>query len=203
MSHRKREDWFTAAIPILKKKGLDGITIDVLCVSLERTKGSFYHHFKNQDAFLKEFIDWWYTTSTAELIEEINQAGTAAQKMQLIESYGYALDLELENAMRAWARTDARAADVINRMDETRLRFLVSIYKSFITDEQLAVSMANIDYAMSIGFIVMDPNELKNNRKTMQDYIKVLSLSFLSLAKVKSALHPDVNQVEWEQLFLR
>ena len=52
-------DWITAGLELLSREGISGVKIQRLCERLNVTKGSFYWHFTDLDAFLGAMAKHW------------------------------------------------------------------------------------------------------------------------------------------------
>ena len=52
-------DWITAGLELLADDGIGGVKIQRLCERLGVTKGSFYWHFTDLDAFLGAMAKHW------------------------------------------------------------------------------------------------------------------------------------------------
>jgi|GEM_PF-437966 len=202
MSVVKREDWFLAALPILKTKGIDGVTIESLCESVNRTKGSFYHHFKDQAVFTQALLDWWFDISTNNVINIVDLESSPAEKMEKLEEISSTMDLQIEVAFRGWAHFEERAAKIMKKVDDTRNRFLADIYKEFIKDEELAESLAAIDYAAFLGFLLMDFNLFKSESMTYRKYSSLYNEAMLLLVKRKEQFRKNVDISEMKKLFM-
>jgi AcrR family transcriptional regulator len=58
-----REAWLEAALEVLARQGQAKLRVETLARQLGVTKGSFYHHFKNREAFLKALLAYWAEAS--------------------------------------------------------------------------------------------------------------------------------------------
>jgi len=65
-----KEDWCKEGMDILNTDGFSKITIENLCSKLKVTKGSFYHHFGNMEAYIEALMQYWLEKHTRQLIEE-------------------------------------------------------------------------------------------------------------------------------------
>ncbi len=50
--------WFEQGFEILKTKGAADLTIENLTTRLNKTKGSFYHHFKSRNNYFEKFFSF-------------------------------------------------------------------------------------------------------------------------------------------------
>ena len=67
-----RGDWLQAAIRLLIEEGPSSLTIDSLCAAMKKTKGSFYHHFKDVHELRMALIADWEERHTDALVQQAN-----------------------------------------------------------------------------------------------------------------------------------
>jgi len=64
VSTTTRADWVAAGLELLRDGGEDAVTVDRLCATLGRTKGSFYHHFEDSAAYQGALLEHWANLHT-------------------------------------------------------------------------------------------------------------------------------------------
>src|SRR5690606_23931217 len=67
-------DWVEAALEVLVDKSIDSVRVDVLAKGLNVTRGSFYWHFKDRDALLRQLLTTWRNTMTEQLIDRFEHS---------------------------------------------------------------------------------------------------------------------------------
>ena len=121
-----REAWTTFALSVLAEEGLDGLRVEVLARRLNVTKGSFYWHFKDRQALLNAVTSHWRD----QRIQEVEaQATVPAEQARahihaIIDHYSTQPNrqrMQLELAMRDWARRDQLVAAAVEAVDQARL----------------------------------------------------------------------------------
>lgn len=176
MSQLKREDWLERGLMLLAQEGADALTIDSLCQRFGVTKGSFYHHFKNRQAFLEALLEFWEEKYTNQFIA-YSQAGATpleqlARLQQLVvENFGTA-----EKTIRAWAQTDALARSFQERVDQRRIQYLVELQLRLGQKPELAQSMAHLQYATLIGSSQIFPPLRAEDLQAMFELVSRLML---------------------------
>ncbi len=147
---------------LLRDGGQDTLTIERLCDALQKTKGSFYHHFESMDAYLDAVLQAWEERNTNAPIEEANRKPSAAARRTTLGSVVKRLDSRLDIAVRAWGLRDARARAYVRRVDEARIRYLAELvphelprhkrlllgrlqYAAFLGSQQLAPTFDDAD----------------------------------------------------------
>lgn len=138
-ARRNVNDWITAGLELLADDGIGGVKIQRLCERLGVTKGSFYWHFTDLDAFLGAIAKHWEDGARIfrDRFTEMAQKD-AAQTLRDAVSYSYDNRLgRLERAMRDWSRTDPRASAAIQASDKLAFASLVSSFEllGFSADE--------------------------------------------------------------------
>jgi len=127
--------WLNKGFEILKKNGAARLIIENLSNSLNKTKGSFYHHFKNRNDFFEKLLEEWEERQTLEIIKTSKREKSfndINQKLLLLSQEKY--DPELEMAIRAWALRDPLVRSFQQRIDYQRVEFLNEMF-SHITDD--------------------------------------------------------------------
>jgi len=166
-------DWLNFGLDTINT-GAD-LTIDGLCRTAGKTKGSFYHHFKNHNEFVSAMMQHWEKTSTAAVIKEsleiTGSNGTSGPALRRV--IDRVLDHKLEVALRRFAAGNTIAAEIMGRVDETRLFHLIGLI-SALPDQtrQSAEWLARIEYAMFVGCQVLwpekEPETLFNSDGTLK-----------------------------------
>jgi len=120
-----RERYFEAALDVIARQGVEAVTIAALCQQLEVTIGSFYHHFKGREAFLRAFYGWWETAHAFHLVDQARQEPDPAARLALLKRLAAGLPHRAEVAIRGWSRSHPDAAAAQARVDEARIDVVV------------------------------------------------------------------------------
>lgn len=144
--------WFHQGFNILKTGGAADLTIENLAKKLDRTKGSFYHHFKSRDHYFKKLLEFWEEKQTFNIIETSRQEKTfKGINETLLRLSKENLDPKIEVAIRAWALRDPMVREFQERIDLQRVDFLRAMF-SLMTDDPAQVEMISfIRYCFYIG----------------------------------------------------
>jgi len=144
--------WFEQGFNILKTCGAADLTIENLTNKLNKTKGSFYHHFKNRDDYFEKLLGFWEEKQTFN-IEEIRKQEKSFKGINstLLKLSKKNMDPDIEVAIRAWALRDPLARSFQERIDSQRMGFLRAMF-SLMTDDPEQVEMISlIRYCFYIG----------------------------------------------------
>ncbi len=151
-----RQDWILAGLKTLAGDGIEAVRVEPLAKALGVTKGSFYWHFKNRDAFLKALLDEWRARATMNVITEVDRRGGDAQArlralFTIVLSGTGRLDMEI----RAWAAKDRHARAALLRVDRTRLDYVEALFEELGFAPEEAKARARFVYQALIGQFAM------------------------------------------------
>jgi AcrR family transcriptional regulator len=142
------DDWTERALALLMDEGVGAIKINRLCKELGVTKGSFYWHFADLDAFLAAIAEKW-CTETREALRSLSELDALpplerirAMALRLIDDRSW----KVERALRDWARDDAAVAAVIDEADQ----FVFGLVQAAL----LELGHAEQDARMRAGLLV-------------------------------------------------
>ncbi len=120
------------------------------------TKGSFYHHFKNIDAFKAALLEAWEQDSL-EIIREITKDEISPDILHKLIAEFEKRSPKPEIRIRAWAVTDKAACESIERLDVERIAFLTKVLTPVFGAGNRASAFAAVFYAVIIGSLSMHP----------------------------------------------
>lgn len=172
MSRKSKQDWLEEGLVVLTLIGEAGLTIDRLTSRLGVTKGSFYHHFKNRQAFSDELLAYWEEKTTTEVITLCEVGQTPAEKSRLLKKLATGhQDDELETAIRAWSIRDPRVKKHRERVDEKRFEYIHRLTAEFVKDKRKARILARLRSAVHIAAPQMSPPV---SRKEFEDLLAAI-----------------------------
>lgn len=151
MARTSRETWMDEGLQLLREGDVSTVRIDTLCQRLGMTKGSFYHHFKHQHEFLESLLQHWETTYTSQFIDYAEEGTTPQAKIERLNQIILMRGSAPEVSIRAWALHDKQARETVNRVDQRRMDYLVSLYVALGQDEVQARILAKAVYAIIVG----------------------------------------------------
>src|SRR5690606_15051245 len=99
------DDSLRAGLDLLAAEGINGIKIQRLCDRLGVTKGSFYWHFQDLDAFLGALAARW---SEEGIGATITGSDSAMDLLEAMELFADKRNRDLTRAIRDWAQNDER-----------------------------------------------------------------------------------------------
>lgn len=169
--------WADAALAELAVHGIDGVRVEVLAKRLEVTKGSFYWHFKDRDALLAMMLERWRRRATLALIERLDRKSTSPQE-RLRELLRLPLKLErsahaaaIELAIRLWGRSDLRARQALEEVDELRLHYLEQLMIAAGSPPESARAKAILAYSYQRVAATLIPSDSLNLIQQCEDIL--------------------------------
>ncbi len=152
MKRINKTTWFEQGFKILKTRGAADLTIENLTKKLNKTKGSFYHHFKSRDDYFEKLLIYWEEKQTFDIFEISKQKKTFKEiNSTLLRLSKENMDPEIEVAIRSWALRDPLARTFQERIDSQRLGFLRSMFSLMTEDPEQVEMISLIRYCLYIG----------------------------------------------------
>jgi AcrR family transcriptional regulator len=151
-----RSRWIEEGLRALAGGGPDGVRIELLAKELGVTKGGFYWHFDGRRALLDEMLDTWERVVIDEVIEAVErEGGDARKKLRLLFVLAYEYStadlVEIELAVREWARRDEDVASRLKRVDNRRMEYMRSLFSEFCADRDEVELRCMVAMSIFIG----------------------------------------------------
>jgi len=158
MTRVTRDDWIEEGFRILVEEGDGGLTVDALCARLDRSKGSFYHHFEGRPGYVRALLETWERAATDRLIETGHAEAPVEDRLRAVNRQASELkNARLERAIRGWAAREPLAAEIQDRVDRRRLSFLEELCAERMGPGESARRMARVFQLTFVGAQHLDP----------------------------------------------
>ena len=158
MNRTSREDWIEEGLRVLAADGDGALTVDVLCERLERSKGSFYHHFEGRTGYVRDLLAEWERRATDRLIEAGRGSGPVEDRLRAVNQKASELrNARLERAIRVWSAREPLAARAQDRVDAKRLEFLNDLCRERMGPGEPAQRLARIFQLVFVGAQHLEP----------------------------------------------
>ncbi len=121
--------WIEAGQSVLRTQGISGVRIGALTKKLGVSSGSFYHHFKNMDAYHHALTEYYAKEQWQRILDQAgaNNLGTPVERLKAIGRTSARTHFaKLAYAMRAWANISAQAAAAVQEFDLIGFGYLES-----------------------------------------------------------------------------
>lgn len=142
-------DWCRAGLGLLRDEGPRAVTVERLCAALGRTKGSFYHHFRDLPDFQAALLADWEELHTGRPIAAASRAEGRARRSALLDAVALGIDHDLDRAVRAWGRHDGRVQEAVRRVDARRMGTLADLHRALGRSDPRG--LAELEYAVFLG----------------------------------------------------
>lgn len=166
-------DWINAATSLLVEKSIDAVGVDALAKQLGVTRGSFYWHFTNREDLLNQILNNWKDRATDNVIRRFTREGVKPQELiaelTLLPFHGHTAreSASLELAIRAWARRDPDARQVVDQVDAERLSYISQCFSALGHDiaEARARAFALYAYMMSESLLYNQGSDIEKEAR--------------------------------------
>lgn len=131
----KKPDWLHAGFHALVADGPAALKAEPLSRRLGTTKGSFYWHFKDVPDFHDALLQTWEAQAYADIVAELQTGDTAHDRLKRLDRIAFGTDprafgeVDVEPAIRAWARSEEKVSSAVARVDEERLTYLGALLR--------------------------------------------------------------------------
>jgi AcrR family transcriptional regulator len=166
MTRLERTDWLDFALGELAEKGHGALKAQTLAARLGVTRGSFYRHFEDLEAFKRDLIAHWTDRTTEELVRAVVREGDAEHQLIGLMRRAFSSGVALERAVRAWATADSHVAELVSAVDWRRVRFAEQLLTALGVPEAEIGPRARMLYWAAIGRLMMagpDPRTLSDH----------------------------------------
>jgi AcrR family transcriptional regulator len=152
-----RQSWLTAGLQVLAAQGAEGLRVMPIAKMLGVTKGSFYWHFKNLEAFQVSLLEEWESCYTQQAIECVeNLGGDYKTKLNNLFIGSATTDFTLARAIRSWSLTNQNVREVQARVDRQRLDYLEQLLQGVGWSLADATVLARWSYCAFIGYATLE-----------------------------------------------
>jgi AcrR family transcriptional regulator len=153
-----REDWIAAALDAIAQGGLAAVAVEPLAARLAVTKGSFYSHFSTRDELINAALQSWEHSHGQAELDRFAAIDDPAERLQALllaavtfsQGSGLSVHVGLLGEL-----ADERAAGVLARVNESRIRLLTRTYGQLGFSRPRAGDRARLAYAAYLGLLQM------------------------------------------------
>ena len=151
-----RERWVEEGLRALAAGGPDAVRIEPVARALGVTKGGFYWHFDDRRALLREMLDLWEQRAVDQVIARVEaEGGTESERLGRLFSLagedGGGELLEIDLAVRDWARRDRQVANRLRRVDTRRMDYMRNLFSALSRDDEDTEARCLLAFSLWIG----------------------------------------------------
>lgn len=149
------EDWIQAGFALLADSGPNALRVDRLCKRMNVTKGSFYWHFADTQAYRTALIEAWgdLNDNHRRPFDDMRDVDPRERLALMMRTWVTPQQWDLERAMRAWALTDETVLASVQRSDRRILRAVTQAFGDYGFGPEDAALRATVMVAAGIGFL--------------------------------------------------
>ncbi|MDF1747254.1 MAG: TetR/AcrR family transcriptional regulator [Alphaproteobacteria bacterium] len=175
-----REDWVAAARKMLIEKGISGIRLRSLSESLNATTGAFYWQYRKLEELFEDLRLDWARVNSDPFTRAIEAAGSDGMRQYLayvrVLVLDGTIDPRYDNAIRDWAHSSPRTAEILKEIEIKRIDQLTSVFQALGFEGKAAVIRARVTYFHQTGYNAMQITETVEERlSNLPYYAEVLT----------------------------
>lgn len=175
-----RDDWLAAARTALVEHGVDHVRVAVLAERLGVARSSFYWYFADRAELTSALLDQWEGTNTRSLIERCRRTSPTITEAMFVVFECWAdprlFDVQLEFAVRDWARRDAEVRRRLVAADDRRIGALAALHRRHGYGRTEALVRARVQYHSQLGLYASGVDETTVERlRLVAEYVKVFT----------------------------
>ncbi len=153
-----REDWVELGLALLARHGPEALTLERLTEAGRKTRGSFYHHFEDHQAFLAALGERWRDTCTEAPIAEADAALRHGKRRETLARRTAAIDHALERNLRRLGAGEPVIAEAVARVDERRIAYVARLFRGELgLDAADALMRARLQHCAFVGAQLVFP----------------------------------------------
>lgn len=156
-SQLSRDNWLDAAAGEVAAGGFGQLRVLTLAKKLGVTRGSFYWHFKDHEDLVVSFLDRWRDRRLHELQYWKPKGGDVETELReilellLTDASRNIRRLQVELAVRDFARRDDYAAELVAQVDAARIAQNCSLFERLSSDPERIRDLSLLLYVATIG----------------------------------------------------
>jgi AcrR family transcriptional regulator len=149
------DDWIQAGFALLTDSGPNALRIDPLCRRLGVTKGSFYWHFADMNAYRTALVEAWGSLRDLDRrqFDDLRDVDPRERLLAMMALLVRPRHWALERVMRAWALTDGAVATSVQASDRRVLREIRRALVDYGFSREDADLRSAVIFAAGIGFL--------------------------------------------------
>lgn len=170
------DDWLKQGLKTLARDGFTALKAEPLAKAMGVSRGSFYWHFTDVEAFNAEVLTYWREIAAERIIDDVEAAAGKDNALRLLLRRVFGEKLALENAVRRWAVVDPLAKAAVQAIDKRRLSYVESQMHAAGVSPDVARARSQILYWAYLGFALSDrPLPPVQQRAILKEMLRMAS----------------------------
>ena len=170
------KNWLDCGLKALAEHGFTALKAEPLAKAMGVSRGSFYWHFADIEAFHGELLKLWRDIAAERIIADVDAASEKDNPMQILLHRVFGEQRALESAVRRWAAVDPAARAAVQAIDRRRVSYVEGLLRVAGVADDDARTRAQILYWTYLGFALSDralpPAQL---RAVVQEMLRIAS----------------------------
>lgn len=150
------EQWVDAGLKALARNGFTALKADLLAKGLGVSRGSFYWHFADLDAYHQAVVERWQVRATEWIMADIDRL-LPRQRLPALLFRAFHTEVSLEMAVRAWAVSSPAVRQAVEQVDRMRLDYTGDLLAA--EGVPAADAKAKMIYWTYLGFVLIGGDE--------------------------------------------
>ena len=150
------EDWLNQGLKTLAESGFTALKTEPLAKAMGVSRGSFYWHFADVEAFHAGILRHWREIAAERIIADVEAATAGDNALELLLQRVFGERRELENAVRRWAAVAPAAKAAVQAIDKRRLSYVEGLLTASGISRDVSRVRAQILYWTYLGFALSD-----------------------------------------------
>jgi AcrR family transcriptional regulator len=168
--------WLDQGLKTLAESGFTALKAEPLAKALGVSRGSFYWHFADVEAFHTAILTHWREVAAERIIADVEASAGSEKPLPLLLRRVFGERLALENAVRSWACVDAAAKAAVQAIDRRRLNYVERLLANYGLPHDVARARAQILYWAFLGFALSDkPLPRTQQQSVLEEMIRIAS----------------------------
>jgi AcrR family transcriptional regulator len=165
------QDWLDQGLKALATRGVAALKAEPLAKAMGVSRGSFYWHFADINAFRAAILAYWREVSAERVIAGLEAARAREDPLLLLLRRTFFSRLSLEKAVRSWATFDAEARSAVQAIDRRRVDYIEGMLRAAGRGSDVAQARAQILYWAFVGYALSDQPLPKAKQDAIYDQL--------------------------------
>jgi AcrR family transcriptional regulator len=163
------KDWLDQGLRTLAESGFTALKAEPLAKAMGVSRGSFYWHFADVEAFHAAILKHWREVAAEQVIANLEATSVDDEPLRLLLRRAFSGRLALEKAVRSWATFDPLARSAVEAIDRRRLNYVADLLRASGLAPAVARARAQILYWAFLGFAQSDKPLPRASQQAMLD----------------------------------
>jgi AcrR family transcriptional regulator len=170
------QDWLDAGLKALAASGFTALKAEPLAKALSVSRGSFYWHFADLNAYHAAVLSHWRVLSAERVIADLEATPPGESALARLLRRTFTGRLALEKAVRSWATFDPQARAAVQAIDRRRLDYVELLLRNAGLPPAIAQPRAQILYWAFVGYALSDKPLSKARQEAVFDELVGMAL---------------------------